>query len=251
MDEQKIAKLVEAVRDARLAVSQKLGLDRPGPDSYHRELDEPTRVMREARQASDEVYIQQAGDAEKRLRQVKDDADAAFKAVYDRHADEVTLDKSILTAASHVRSAAYAAADQVYNTAKHEIQIRRAEENKAVVAARGRAERALVLAVIGGPWKSKPWRYGTKRKLTRVFRNATGVIAELRLELFNARRMLSDRPAEDASARLTLTLGVPLRVDLKTDRVEGSTLAEAIRNAEEYAIADGWYERQDDSTNVT
>lgn len=245
MDEQKIAKLAEAVQDARLAAAQKRGFGHPGPDSFDPELDEPTRVMHEARRAADEAYNQQAGDAEKRLRQVKDEADAAFKAVYNRYADKVTLDKSILTAASHVRSAAYEAADRAYNAAKREVQLRRVEETKALAATRDRAERDLVLAVIGGPWKNKPWRYGTKRTASRVFRNATGVIAELRLDLYNARRMLPDRPAEDASAKLTLTLGAPIWVVLTTERVKGTTLTEALRNAEEYAIADGWYEREE------
>lgn len=250
MDEQKIAKkLVEAVENARLEVeSKKLAFIRTGPDSFRRELDEPTRVMRETHRAADEAYQQQAGDAEKRLQQIKDEADAAFKAVYDRHVEAVALDKAVTASASHVRSAAYEAADLAYNTAKNEIKLRHTEEVKAATAARDQAERDLVLAVIGGPWKNKPWKYGTKRAVSRVFWNATRVIAELRLDLFNARRMLPDRAAEDASARLTLVLGAPIRIVLTTERVEGTTLAEALHNAEDVAIEDGWYARETVST---
>lgn len=250
MDEQKIAKkLVEAVENARLeAESQNRGFGHAGPDSLDPDLAAPSLACRAAYNVADGLYNLEAGDAEKELRRIKEEADAAFNAVFTHYSNAVTTHKATVEKAQLARAQARDAADLAYNAAKNEITMRRVEERKAVNDARRRAERDLVLAVIGGPWKNKPWKYGAKRTLSRVFRDATGVIAELRLDLFNARRMLPDRPAEGTSARLYLRLFSPILVTLTTERVEGATLAEALHNAEDVAIEDGWYTREPVST---
>lgn len=203
----------------------------------------------EVRAAAREAYDVAAGEAEKRIRAIDDEADEARLAVLRAHEAELAHNREIVEAARTTMRARNVEADAIDKEARDAVRDRlRRERDEA-----HKAERAALIDVVrvvaGGPVVAPiPFKHGRQRSFD--LRCTEDVRLSYRLYNRDKRSSLEDRP----TAVITVEVSTPTpdtrtdttRISIGTGYVEGETLKDAVRNAEDAAIAEGWMTRKEE-----
>lgn len=196
------------------------------------------------RKAADEDYEARTADARATIDRVEKEAEAARQSVLARHEATLTACRRTVKEAKQAVKEAVDAAQEAVDAARRAFELCRHEAHGEIAARRRKAEVALALAALGSPAVCPiELHYGSRRWV-----QVDGDGYHLTYRLHNARR--DELP--DASVSLTV-LTEPDVIDqmprfileLSTKKVDGATLREAVRNAEDAAIAEGWLRRDD------